>query len=129
MALRTPRVVSASTPTIGCPVPGGYSDEKVWVRSLMCGPDNMVVVVVNKGHYIGFETSNEFAWHTPARDVSLRIAVPDHLRRCTVREVTNGALVPAQGRVEEGRLSMTLGTVDTARTFVISAAASGRKEQ
>lgn len=108
--------------SIGCPIPGGRSDSGVWVRSLMCGRESMVVVVVNNGHYIGFETHNEFAWHTPARDVGVRIAVPDHFRRCTVREVVNGALVPARGEVKDGRLSMTLDVVDTARVFVVSRA-------
>jgi len=108
--------------SIGCPIPGGRSDAGVWVRSLMCGPKSMVVVVVNNGHYIGFDTHNEFAWNNPARDVKLRVAVPDRWRRCTIREVVDGAFVPVRGEVKGGQLSMTLDVVETARLFVISAA-------
>lgn len=113
---------------IGCPIPGGRSDRAVWVRSLMCGSESMVVVVVNNGHYIGFETNNEFAWNIPARNVKLQIAVPDHLRQCTIREVTNGALVPRKGEIKDGQLNMTLDVVDTARIFVLSRAV-GRQDK
>lgn len=105
---------------IGCPVPNPPKHEQVWMRSLLCGPDAMVVVVVNKGHEIGFNTVSHFPFHFPAEDVVVTIDLPDHLQNCRVREVKDGQLVPVQARPKDGKLELKLGEVDTARALVVS---------
>lgn len=104
----------------GCPIAGDQSDDKVWVRSLMCGPNDMVVVVVNKGHHIGFETKYEHAWHFPAKGVEVSVPLPPSFEACEFREVKDGVLKPVLGSIKSGKAHLRLGTVDTARIFVIS---------
>ncbi len=107
--------------SIGCPVFPPQEDEKVWVRALMCARDHVVVMVVNKGHYIGYNTKKVHAWHAPAANVDVVTPLPRHFRRCRIQEVKDGALVPAEGRVKSGRLHLKLDEVNTARAFLISA--------
>lgn len=103
----------------GCPIPWVGDTEKAWVRALMCGRDHMVVVAVNKGHRIGFCTSNEFAWHFPAKNAAIDVPLPPHLTRCGVWEVKAGALAPLSADVKRGRLRLVLDELDTARAFVV----------
>ncbi len=106
--------------SIGCPVPPSEEKEGVWVRSLLCGRDHMVIVAVNEGHYIGYNTVSSFAWHTPAREVDITVALPSHFRRCRIQEVKDGTLVPAGGKVKSGGLHLKLDEVNTARAFLVS---------
>ncbi len=107
----------------GCPVPLRQDTEQVWVRTLMCGRDHVVLVVVNKGHYVGYNTRFEHAWHTPASDVKLDVSLPGHFRKCRVEEVKDGRLVPAAATVRRAEMRLNLDEVDTARAFLISAEA------
>jgi len=105
---------------IGCPLPNPPKHEDVWIRSLLCGPEAMVTVVVNKGHEIGFNTVSHFAWHFPARDVEVTIPLPAQLQKCQVREVKDGQLVPVAAEIRDGQASLKLDAVDTARAFVFT---------
>jgi len=107
--------------SIGCPISVPQENEKVWSRSLLCGRDHMVVVVVNKGHYIAYNTKRAFAWNIPASDVEITMSLPGHFRHCRIQEVKDGALIPAKGNVKRGKLHLTLDRVDTARAFLVSA--------
>lgn len=130
---RTNRDTQALAPhlSIGCPIGSPQQADDIWWRALMCGADDVVVIVVNRKHYIGFETKTEHAWHTPAKDVELAVPLRDHFRRCRVREVKDGTisdfglrisdLGKAEAAVKNGVLRLKLGSVDTARAFVISA--------
>lgn len=106
--------------SIGCPIPWSGDTNKVWVRALMCGRNRMVVIAVNKAHHIGFNTSTEFAWHFPAKNVVISVSLPRHFANCRVQEVANGSLVPASGKVEKGKLHLSLDELDTAREFVVT---------
>jgi len=106
--------------SIGCPLPGGFENEKVWVREIMCGPDNVVVIVVNKDHYIGYQTRWAYEWHNPAADVRFSLGLPEGFGKCEVREVKDGKLIPAQATLKHGKASFALDVVDTARAFVIT---------
>jgi hypothetical protein len=106
--------------SIGCPVPSIEGDEKVYVGELMCGPDSVVVVVVNRDHYIAYNTRGEFAFHNTPRDVKVDIPLPAGFGKCVVQEVKGGSLVEAAGKVSGGRLKMKLDAVDSARAFVVS---------
>lgn len=106
--------------SIGCPIPWSGDTNKVWVRALMCGRNRMVVIAVNKAHHIGFNTSTEFAWHFPAKNVVISVSLPRHFANCRVQEVVNGSLVPASGKVEKGKLHLSLDKLDAARAFVVT---------
>lgn len=106
---------------VGCPAGPPVENDKVWYRSLMCGSDTMVVVVINKGHHIGYNTKNGFAWHWPAKNVQVSVPLADQMQDCSVREVMDGKLVGSKSEVKDGKLTLSLDTVDAARAFVISA--------
>jgi len=108
----------------GCPIPFSFEDEDVWARALLCGTDAVVVIVVNKNHYIGYETRTAYEWHEPARNVSFSVPLPRHFRRCTINEVVDAALKPVECEAKKRQLHLTLDQVDTARAFIIS---NGRK--
>ncbi len=105
---------------VGCPIPHPPQHEQVWVRTLLCGPEAMVVVVVNRGHEIGFNTVNHFPFHFPAKDVQVSFSLPKAMQRCRVSEVRNGALVPIAAEARDGQARLVLDVVDTARAFVLT---------
>ena len=119
---RINRDVAALAPylSVGCPLPNPPKHDEVWVRSLLCGPQAMVAVAVNKGHEIGFNTVNHFAWHFPARDVQIALPLPAHLQKCQVKEVKDGQLVPVASEIRDGQVHLKLDVVDTARAFVFT---------
>lgn len=108
--------------SIGCPVSVPQEDPRVWISEIMCGPDNVVVTVVNKDHYIAYNTINAFEFHNLAKDAVLDVPLPGGFERgtCTVSEVVNGKLVPADARFSKRGWSRRLETVDTARAFLIT---------
>ncbi|MDH7480958.1 MAG: hypothetical protein QHH26_03145 [Armatimonadota bacterium] len=106
--------------SIGCPIPISISGKDVWARALQCGRDNLVVIVVNTNHYIGFETRNEYAWHTPAKNVELTISLPPHFRNCHLEEVKGGKFVPLSFEKLRGAIKFRLDILDDARAFVIT---------
>jgi hypothetical protein len=105
---------------IGCPAGVPAETDKVWYRSIMCGPSTMVVIVVNKGHHIGYNTNQGFAWHMPSKDVSVSVPLPAQLRSSRIQEVRGGKLVSFSGETSRNELRLSLDAVDTARAFVIS---------
>jgi hypothetical protein len=123
---RTNRDAQALAPylSIGCPIPAALSNEKVWARALLCGPDHVVIIVVNRDHWIGFETKYEFAWHTPAKDVRVSVPLPETFKACRAQEVRDGKLLPISDlgfRISDfPRAELRLPSVDTARAFLIS---------
>jgi hypothetical protein len=105
--------------SIACPLGAPNETEDVWSRTLVCGPDALALIVVNRKHYIGFETKSTYAWHEPARNVDISVPLPKHLRSCLVREVKDGKLVPFAAEVGKDAVRLRLDSVDTARAFVI----------
>jgi len=106
--------------SIGCPIAWSGDTNRAWVRAIMCGRDHIVAIAVNKMHHIGFNTSTEFAWHFPVKNVTMSIPLPQHFANCRVQEVVNGTLVTASGKIEKGKLQLSLDKLDTARAFVIT---------
>lgn len=106
--------------SIGCPIPTRIPSDEVWARALLCGSDHIALIIVNKGHWIGFETKYEHAWHTPAKDVHVSVPLPRTFLQCAVQEVRDGKFVPAKAFVKGGKAQFDLDTVDTARAFVIT---------
>ncbi|MDI6827942.1 MAG: hypothetical protein QME62_05605 [Armatimonadota bacterium] len=106
--------------SIGCPIPVSADSRNVWARVIMCGKDTLVLIAVNTNHYIGFETKNEYAWHTPAKDIELIIPLPPHFNHCIVNEVKDGRLYQIKRENSNGILKIRLDKVDTVRAFIIS---------
>lgn len=119
---RVNRDVAALVPYLAtaCPLPGPQKHEQVWIRSLMCGPEAMAVVVVNKDHTIRFNTVSHAAYHAPAGDVSFSVPVAAHLQKGKVLEVKDGKLIPFAAEMRDGQAVFKLDVVDTARAFVIT---------
>ena len=119
---RSNREVAALAPylAVGCPA-GRYSKQgKVWVRSVMCGPDAMVVVAVNTHHYIAFETQKETSFHFPLKNAGVTVALPPGFVKVKVREVVDGRLEPYAYRVSNGKLTLQLDVLDAARAFLVT---------
>jgi len=85
--------------------------DDVWYRLLFCGSKHLVLIVVNRGHTIGYYTRNRFAWHTPAREVALRFPVPKGFRGAKVEEVRNGKFYPIDSSARWGKLELVLDEV------------------
>jgi hypothetical protein len=106
--------------SVGCPLPGGYEDERVWSRVLWCGRECLVVIVVNKDHYIAYNTRSAHPWHAPATNVEIQILLPRYFSRCQVREVRDSVLAPVKVRTARHKIHLLLENVDTARAFIIT---------
>lgn len=106
--------------SIGCPIGKAETQGWVWTRSLMCGPDDVVVIAVNTNHHIAYETKSELAINIPTKNAVIEAALPPGFKDCTIREVVDGKLVPAAGKVEKGKVKLTLDELATARAFVVS---------
>jgi hypothetical protein len=120
---------------LSCPIGGPVETDKVWVRSLMCGPNVVMTVVVNKGHEIPYGT-DAIPWrHRPAKRVSLVVPVPSHFKNVRVEEVRNGKLVamesgrkvPTEFVAKGGEVRLNLDSVDTGRAFLITTGRGGRR--
>lgn len=107
---------------VGCPAGPPVDSDKIWYRSIMCGPKTMVVIAVNKGHHIGYNTQQGFAWHFPAKDVRITVPLTSRLATCRIQEVRNGKLVAFGSEVKGSEVTLRMDTLDTARAFVITAA-------
>jgi len=119
---RSNREVAALAPylAIGCPAGPHSVQGKVLVRTLMCGPDRLVVVAVNTYHYMAYETQYETSFHFPLKNVSVTVPLPDHLRDCRVEEVNGGKLVPARFEAGKGTVTLPMDELDAARAFVVT---------
>jgi hypothetical protein len=110
----------ASFLSIGCPAGEYQIRDKAWVRTLMCGSDALVVVVVNTHHYIAFETQKETSLHFPLKNIRAAIDLPPGFIPAKVLEVQSGKLCPVSYSVKDGRLSVELKELDAARVFLVT---------
>lgn len=120
---RINRDVAALAPhlSIGCPIPSAVeADDTVWARAIMCGPDSVALFVVNRGHYIAFNTASTFAWRRPAENVDVGVSLPEGFGAFRVSELQEGGWVAANYQAGNGRLTLRLAEVDTARAFLIA---------
>ncbi|MGQ9455895.1 MAG: hypothetical protein ACUVRS_02930 [Armatimonadota bacterium] len=105
--------------SIGCPASSYCTRDKVWIRTLMCGPDSMIVVVVNKNHYIAFETQKETSFHFPLKKVSITVELPPTFKHFEVKAISNGKLLPFPYTYTKHGLSLFLDTLDAAEAFLV----------
>ncbi|MGC8862252.1 MAG: hypothetical protein ACP5R5_05675 [Armatimonadota bacterium] len=106
---------------VGCPAGPHSMQGKVWVRSVMCGPDAMIVVAVNTNHYIAYETQKEVSFHFPLRNADVNVPLPRGFGNVNVQEVVDGRLVPYAHQVSKGKITLRLDTLDAARVFLVTA--------
>jgi len=105
---------------VGCPVGAPEQQDKVWVRSIMCGPDRIAVIAVNTDHYIGYETQTLFAFHREVKQSWITVPLPPGYESCRVREVRDGRIVDFTGAsMSGGRLAIPLDSLDAARGFIV----------
>ncbi|MDH7602446.1 MAG: hypothetical protein QHI38_09915 [Armatimonadota bacterium] len=104
---------------IGCPA-GAYSvQNNVWTRTIMCGPDAAVIVLVNTRHYIAFETQRETSFHFPLKGVRATVELPPGFNSAIVEEVVDGMLKPIPHALGNNRLTLNLDSIDAARVFLV----------
>lgn len=106
--------------SVGCPIGKPETRGWVWTRSLMCGPDAMVVIAVNTNHHVAYETQKEVSINIPTRNATIEAPLPPTFKDCKIQEVVGGKLVPAAGTLDNGRVKITMDELATARAFIIS---------
>lgn len=117
------RDIAALAPflSISCPISDPIENEQVWIQTLQCGADDLVVIVVNKQHYIGYETQSFYAWNDPLPTTQASIGLPSHFEQCHLYELLNGEFVSMKSDKIEDMASFVVHQTDTARAFLISA--------
>ncbi len=87
----------------------------VWVGSLLCGPDTVVLVAVN---HIPASKPNPPKIE-PARDVTLIVTLPEFLQEVTAFEATDRGPMPFPCVVEHDEAMLRLPTLASGRVFVL----------
>ena len=103
----------------GCLLPVSSSNDRVWVRTLMCGRDRLLVIAVNKDHYIGYNTNNNFAWHNVTKNVEITLPIPERFDNCSVSELRDGVLKPFETLPQREVVTLEIDKLDTARAFIL----------
>lgn len=108
-------------------VPTGVVDneawpkERVWTGSLLCGPDAVVVAVVN---HIGASKPGPPVI-APAKNVTVKVALPGYLREVEAFEATPDGLVPYEHAKTEGGVAVSIEELVSGRVFVLRKPAGG----
>ncbi len=92
-----------------------WPKERVWVGSLLCGPDTIVVAAAN--HIPASKPGPPDI--KPAEDVTITVNLPHFLTEVNVLEVTADGLVPFGCRVSEGKALLHLDAISSGRVFVL----------
>ncbi len=88
---------------------------RVWVGSLLSGPDTIILTVVN--HIPAGKP--EPPTITPARDVTITVALPDFLRNVTACEVTENGIVPFDCSIREHQAILKMDAIESGRVFIL----------
>lgn len=91
-----------------------WPKERVWVGSLLCGPDALVVAAANH-----IPASKPEPVIEPARDVTLTVRLPAFLPRVTAFEVTEEGLRPFPCTVQAGQATLRVDAIQSGRIFVL----------
>ena len=92
-----------------------WPKDRVWVSSLLCGPDTIVVAAVN---HIPASKPNPPNIE-PARNVAITIRLPDFLRKVGAWEATENGLVPVRLTLGKGKAVLKLDSIESGRVFVL----------
>jgi hypothetical protein len=89
--------------------------ERVWVGSLLCGPDTIVVAAAN---HIPASKPNPPTIE-PAQNVTITVKLPDFLRQVAAFEATENGLVPFPCTVAGGKAVLRIASIESGRVFVL----------
>jgi len=92
-----------------------WPKELVWVGSLLCGPDTIVVTAVNHIRASKPEPPDI----QPAQDVTVTVNLPDFLTEVEAFEATADGLVPFGCSTADGKALLHLKSVESGRVFVL----------
>ena len=103
--------------TTSCPVRLKTKASRfLWVRSLLCGPGTVAVVVVNDN-----AASDRLGTIVkPIQKASVSIDVPSWLKPASVFEVTQDGIRDVQSQSRDGALTLDLGTVNVSRFVLVT---------
>ncbi|MBN1346230.1 MAG: hypothetical protein JXQ73_26310, partial [Phycisphaerae bacterium] len=89
---------------------------RVWVASLLCGPDKIVIAAAN---HIPASCPDPPKIQ-PARNVQITVALPDFLSEVKAFEVTDDGIAPFHSTVTDAKASLVLDRIESGRVFVLS---------
>ncbi len=92
-----------------------WPKERVWVGSLLCGPDTIVLTAVN--HIPASKPDPPDI--QPAQDVTITVNLPDFLPQVTGFEATEEGLTAFPCRVADGKAILKLDSIESGRVFVL----------
>jgi len=92
-----------------------WPKERVWVGSLLCGPDTIVIAAAN--HIPASKPDPPTI--EPAKDVTITVNLPDFLPQVTALEATEDGLVPFPCTVVDGKAFLKLAAIESGRVFVL----------
>ncbi len=95
-------------------LPAETSSKDLSVHTLLAGLDSMAIIVINE-HYTNHETGTD---SEPVKDGRISVHVPGWLKDGTLLEVSHGGVRPVPAKVEQGRISVDLGTVPSTRLLI-----------
>jgi len=92
-----------------------WPKERVWVGSLLCGPDTIVVAAVNHIPASKPEPPDS----QPAQDVTITVNLPDFLTEVEAFEATADGLLPFDCTLADGQALLHLEAIESGRVFVL----------
>ena len=92
-----------------------WPKERVWVGTLLCGPDALVVVAVN--HIPASKPDPPVI--EPAKDVTITVTLPEFLPEVTAYEAGEQGMQPYPCEVTRGQAVLQLDTLVSGRVFVL----------
>ncbi|HOZ46933.1 MAG TPA: hypothetical protein PLO37_15450 [Candidatus Hydrogenedentes bacterium] len=88
---------------------------RVWARSLVCGPDALMIAVVN--HVPA--SKPDLPTLEPARDVSIGVRLPEYLRDGRLSEATERGLVAYPCEVNDVEMRFRIDELESGRVFLL----------
>ncbi len=92
----------------------GWKKNRVWVGSLLCGPDTIVLAAVN--HIPA--SKKEPPTIEPAKNVTITVRLPRFLQAVKAFESTQDGLVPIPCQIADGKALLKLDSIRSGRVFV-----------
>ena len=92
-----------------------WPKERVWVGTLLCGPDALVVTVAN--HIPA--SKPEPPEIESARDVTVTVELPDYLPHVRAFEVSPEGITPFEYQRTEGQALLHLDVIESGRVFLL----------
>ena len=92
-----------------------WPKERVWVGSLLCGPDTIVIAAAN--HIPSSKPDPPTV--EPAKDVTITVRLPDYLRTVKAFEATPEGEKPFACVVKGGQAVLRVPSIESGRVFVL----------